>query len=135
MYSQQEIIEFIKEKSGIDELNSNDDLFRDHGICGDDFGELMTSYQDKYCVDMSGYIWYFHSDEEGYNIGGLSFDPPYKRVARIPITPKMLTDFANKGRWDIEYPSHRIPKRRWDILINVSLIIVFIVFAVRSCVK
>jgi hypothetical protein len=30
----------------------------------------------------------------------------------------MLLDFANKGKWDITYPDHRLPKKRYDILIN-----------------
>jgi hypothetical protein len=135
MYSQQEIIEFIKEKSGVDELKPDDDIFQDHGICGDDFSELLGEFQRKYNVDMTGYLWYFHSDEEGNNIGGIFFDPPYKRVTRIPITPGMLTDFANRGRWDIIYPLHKIPKRRWDLIINFTLIIIFVIVVIRACIK
>ncbi len=45
---------------------------------------------------MSNYLWYFHCNEEGTgSIGGMFFNTPYKSVNRIPVTPKMLTEFAN----------------------------------------
>ena len=44
---------------------------------------------------MVDYLWYFHSDEEGQNIGGLIVKPPNLKVKRIPVTPKLLLDFAN----------------------------------------
>jgi len=76
-----------------------------------------------YSVDMTAYLWYFHSDEEGNNIGGLFFPPPYKRVKRIAVTPLLLTEFANTGKWDIEYPNHKIPQKRYDTLIDVIIML------------
>jgi hypothetical protein len=41
------------------------------------------------------------------------------------VTPKILFDFFQKGKWDLEYPEHSIPKKRYDILINQ--IVLFII--------
>ena len=45
------------------------------------------------------------------------------RVNRIPVTPSLLTEFANKCKWDIKYPNHKISKRHYDSLINQILLI------------
>jgi hypothetical protein len=135
MYSQEQIFEFIKARSGIDLLSIDDDLLNDLGISGDDFHELIAEYQKEFNVDMAGYLWYFHSDEEGNNIGGAFFSPPYERVNHIPVTPSKLLEFANKGHWDIKYPEHTLPKYRLDIIINIVLIIVFLSWVLYSCLK
>lgn len=81
---------------------------------------------------MSEYIWYFHHEEEGNwtSIGGIIFKSPNKRIKRIPITPKMLTEFANSKKWSVDYPEHNLPKYRYDIIINQIIFIVFIAFVV-----
>jgi hypothetical protein len=117
-----EIIDFVKKRTGSEYITSDTDIFAD-GTVGDNFHELIESYAKNYSVDMTNYLWYFHADEEGgwNSIGGLFFTPPYKKVQRIPVTPALLTDIATKGRWDIKYPQHKVPKRRYDILINKTL--------------
>ena len=131
-----EIIDFIKEDTGLDNITSDTDIFK-NGSVGDDFHELIEKFAKTYSVEMTNYLWYFHSDEEGLNTGGLFFDPPYKRVERIPVTPSLLTEFANKGKWDIEYPKHEIPRRRYDLIINkillVLVIVCLIVVAFKKC--
>jgi hypothetical protein len=121
-----DIIEFVKEQSGLKDVNEDSDIFKDLGCTGDDFHELIGLYAKQFNVDMSSYLWYFHADEEGNNIGGVFFLPPYKRVIRIPVTPFMLFNFAQSGRWGVVYPVHEIPKRRYDLLINGILILGFI---------
>jgi Protein of unknown function (DUF1493) len=122
MSTSTEIIDFIKKRTGSENITSDTDIFAD-GTVGDDFHELIESYAKTYSVDMTNYLWYFHADEEGgwNSIGGLFFIPPYKKVQRIPVTPALLNDIATKGRWDIKYPQHNVPKRRYDILINKIL--------------
>jgi hypothetical protein len=121
-----EIIEFVKENRGLKNITGNTDIFG-NGITGDDFHELIEAFAKTYSVDMTNYLWYFHANEEGHNlIGEIFFPPPYKRVKRIPITPSLLTEFANKGKWNMKYPKHQIPKKRYDLLINIILIIAFI---------
>ena len=135
MYSQEQIDSFIKEKTGIDKLMPGDDLLNDQGVCGDDFHELIDEYAKIFNVDMTGYLWYFHAGEEGgwNSIGGSFLKPPYERVIHIPVTPTLLLESANKGRWDIQYPPHKLPKRRWDIIINQVLFVVVIAWALYSC--
>ena len=123
-----EIIDFVKETTGWDNITKDTDIF-DNGIVGDDFHELIEKFAEKYSVDMTNYLWYFHADEEGWSwsFGKLFFAPPYKRVQRIAVTPSLLTEFANKGKWDIEYPKHNIPEKRYDLLINKFVFPIMIV--------
>ena len=134
-FSQNDIDCFIKEFSGINNLNPNDDLLYDCGITGDDFHELIEKYSKQFHVDMGGYLWYFHANEEGNSIGSSFFKPPYERVNHIPITPAKLLEFANKGHWDISYPHHVLPKRRWDLLINMILLFIVLGWALYSCLR
>ncbi|WP_210463772.1 DUF1493 family protein [Rufibacter roseolus] len=137
MYSLVDIIEFVKDKTGVEEVTAEADIENDLGCYGDDWDELIQEYASRYQVDMSSYLWYFHTDEEGHSnsIGRAFFKAPYERVTRIPVTPQMFLDFANKGKWDIPYPPHTLPKRRYDILINQILVVFFIAYAIYSCSK
>jgi hypothetical protein len=75
-------------------------------------------------VDLSTYLWYFHTGEEGIGIGALFSRPPNARVQEIPITLAMLLEFANRGRWEVSYPEHELPARRVDLLVNLGCVIV-----------
>ncbi len=123
MYKVEEIIIFLANLAGTDKIYSDSDIFKDVGMVGDDFHEMIEKYSKKYSVDMSGYLWYFHTDEEGSNgIGGAFFTPPNERVERIPVTPSLLTNFANQQKWDIQYPEHTLPKKRYDLLVNTIIV-------------
>jgi hypothetical protein len=122
-----EILGFIKEQIGIEYLESDSDIFK-LGVVGDDFDELIGKFSERFKIKMDNYLWYFHADEEGQSIGGLFFRPPNKRVSRIPITPLKLLEIANVGYWNIDYPKHQLPKRRFDIMINWIFVIGFISF-------
>lgn len=126
MTSEQTIIEFIKKFAGLDSIHGETDLFGDANITGDDFHDLISKYSKQFHVDMSTYLWYFHTDEEGQNLGAIFFKSPNQLQGRIPITPKLLTDFANTGLWNIPYPEHIVPKRRYDLLVNMILLLTFI---------
>lgn len=118
--SLREVLQFIEQKSGA-RAQPDSDIFR-LGIAGDDFHELIEAYAQRFGVSIESYLWYFHADEEGVNFGILFFRPPHCRVKRIPITPLMLVDFAQKGTWDVQYPPHTIPKSRIDLLMNNCLV-------------
>ena len=136
MITTDEIINFLKDLSAADKIYPDSDLFEDIGIIGDDFKEMIDKFAGKYSVDMKNYLWYFHNVDEGSgNFGGLFFKAPYNRVERIPITPLLLTDIANKRKWDIDYPAHKIPKKRYDLLINSILIGLFLIFVVVISIK
>lgn len=113
-----EIIEFVKQCTGSRNVNPETDINMGLGVDGDDFHELMSEYSDKFGVDMNNFLWYFHSGEEGQNLGGILFAPPHKRVDRIPVTPKMLLKFSETGSWKINYPEHQLPKKRYDMIFN-----------------
>jgi hypothetical protein len=125
-----EIIEFLKDKTGADNVSEHSDIANDLGIDGDDYDELIHEFSKKYNVDVSSCLWYFHYSEEGSwnSIGGAFFQPPDKKVNHIAVTPIMLSEFTNKGKWDIQYPEHKLPKRRNDIIINQILVIGFIAY-------
>jgi hypothetical protein len=122
-----DIQNFLEDCSGIFPDNPGVDIFEDMGVVGDDFHEMIEKYSTKYQVDMADYLWYFHTNEEGHNIGGDFFIPPYERVKRIPVTPQMLADFIPTKKWKVEYPIHEIPKKRTDLAINKIIIIIFFV--------
>jgi hypothetical protein len=119
------------------ELTEATTLQSDIGVAGDDMDELLTAYSKRFGVDLSNYISYFHTGEEGWNIGGLFFPPPNKRVTEIPITVGMLHRFALLGHWAVEYPPHEPPRNRPDIWINLVLLLaitaVLIVCGLRGC--
>lgn len=107
---------FLKEFWGETKPLSDDaDIFRDLGIDGDDAFKFIERFAAKFGIEISNYHWYFHHGEEGFNIGGIFFGPPYRRVGRIPITPKVLAEAIRTERWPLEYPAHRLPSVRWDI--------------------
>jgi hypothetical protein len=113
-----EIIDFLKELSGCKDILPDSDIFEDLGVTGNDFHEMIEKFAYRYSINMQGYLWYFHTDEEGHGFGNIFFAPPYERVKRIPVTPKMLSEFASNGIWEIKYPKHELPKRRYDFIIN-----------------
>lgn len=88
-------------------------------------------------MDISSCLWYFHCGEEGSwnNIGGTFFKSPDERVKHIAVTPDMLSEFAKIGKWNIDYPDHKLPKRRYDILINQLLILAFIIFLIYKWIS
>lgn len=131
-----DILEFVKLKTGAEKVSEESDIENDLRCAGDDFNELMAEYSKTFNVDMNSYLWYFHHDEETYSlIGGLFFKAPNRRVNRIAVTPKMLFDYVQKGKWDLGYPEHSIPKRRYDQLINATIIFLILVFLLYRCLK
>ncbi|PVD51820.1 hypothetical protein DC498_12250 [Terrimonas sp.] len=138
MPTPKDLIKFVENCTGSYNITADTDIFND-GTCGDDFHELIDSYVKTYSVDMTNYLWYFHTDEEGgwNSIGGLFFSAPYKKVKRISVTPTLLATFAEKGKWEIEYPQHHISKRRYDILINqvllIGLVVSLVIIAIKKC--
>lgn len=121
-YTTTAIIKFLAELSGTDKINTHSDIFSDVGMVGDDFHGMIEKFAKQFSVNMEDYLWYFHCDEEGQSIGANFFKPPYTRVNRIPVTPAMLTEFANTGKWSINYPEHNVPKKRYDLLINAIVV-------------
>jgi hypothetical protein len=132
------IYSFLSEQLGVplDKFSETSDIFQEFGVAGDDCSELVEYFSEKFSVDMSSYLWYFHHEEEGvFSLGGLFFSPPSARVDRIPVTPKFFLESANKGKWCVQYPDHQISENRYDIAINRASIILFafIVLGIWLC--
>lgn len=127
MYTIEQIIAFVEQQVGVGNIQPDDDLYKKQHVSGDDWYELIEAYAKEFNVDCSNLLWYFHNCEEGLNFpGNLFFKSPDEMVEYIPITPAMLLDFANKGKWDITYPPHEIPKMRKDTMTNWIVISILI---------
>lgn len=122
-----EIRNFLEDYSGVYPDNEDTDIFKDMGVVGDDFHEMIEKFAKQYQVDMTDYLWYFHADEEGQSIGGVFYKAPYQKVQRIPVTPKMLSYFIETKKWKIDYPKHDTPKSRPDLLINKIVVFSFFI--------
>ncbi|MBK6373308.1 MAG: DUF1493 family protein [Saprospiraceae bacterium] len=130
-----DIISFVAEGTASKKVYENSDIDRDLRWTGYDFDELMIKYSEHYQVDMSSYLWYFHHAEEGNNFGSAFFRAPNELVEHIPVTPKLLFEFAQKvnGIWTIRA---YLAKRRYDLIANgvfwlVLLLIMIWYFIVR----
>lgn len=132
MTSIEKIREFIQEQTGVkNSFKNTDDLDFDLGVYGDDMFELVEKYSEEFDVDISEFLWYFHTGEEGFSgIGGLISNPPNKLVAHIPITANLLLRFANEGSWNLKYPAHSVPDKRVDLAINKYILILFLLIAI-----
>ncbi len=134
---EQDIIEFIEKEYWKSNLQSDSDIFKTLEIIGDDCNEIMMKYHETYNVNMDTFLWYFHyKDEASINsIGSLIYKTPDKLVKRIPLTPKMLTEFANTKIWNIEYPEHKLPKYRYDLITTNVILVFFISILIYKCTK
>jgi hypothetical protein len=121
----QEIITFAAYELGLkaENLSAQSDLYDNTEVNGVDCFELEEALADKYDVDMSEYLWYFHHGEGYPNIGGLFIKPPHKRVTRIPVTPALLLESVNSGKWAIDYPPHAMPEKRHDVLLSYAIML------------
>ncbi len=135
-----EVAEFVKEHAAFrGPMTEATSLQSDIRLYGDDVDDLLAAYAERFGVDLTGYLWYFHTGEEGFNLGAVFFPPPNARVPEIPITLGMLHDFARRGRWAVEYPRHSPPRSRPDLRINQLLTLGFVgvvvVVVVRGCMS
>lgn len=136
MITIEEIIDFIKITFNEKVVNPETDIVKDLKYYGDDLDSFLLAFSDKYNVNMDKYLWYFHSKEDGINLGAIFFKPPNKRVDRIPITPNTLLSIANLGFWDLDYPKITLPKRRYDMIVhNLFLLLILFVFIIVPLIK
>jgi hypothetical protein len=137
----EEVEAFVREQTGYHgPLSETISLQRDIGVVGDDLWEFIDAYAARFAVDVADFRWYFHSAEEGtFNLGGLLFPPPNARVREIPITIAMLQEFAERGRWAVEYPPHEPPRSRPDIRVNQFLVLasvaILLIAIMQGCVR
>jgi hypothetical protein len=119
MNGTEDIVTQLRESTGFrGDIDLDSTLQVDLGVWGDDMDEVLSDYSERFHVDMKAYRWYFHTREEGQNFGSLFFRSPSDRVSQIPITVRMLKEFADSGTWSVAYPEHEFPQRRLDLILN-----------------
>jgi acyl carrier protein len=128
MYDYADIYSFLAQRLGVDEANftPDDSLFDDLGVDGDDFFELEQIFARRFAVDMSDYRWYFHHNSEGWLTSPaiLFFQRPKNRIA---VTPRLLLECANAGKWLVEYPSDKGQPRSFHLAaVSFVLLILFL---------
>lgn len=118
----EEINALVREQTGFrGPLTEETDLHGDLEVLADDLEDLLTTFAERFRVDLTGFSWYFHTDEDGVSPGRLFFAAPQDRVTRIPLRLALLYRAAELGRWPVDYPEHSLPARRWDIAVNQCL--------------
>lgn len=129
-YQMDDIINFLREETGYRRaITAETRLDGDRLAYGADHHELIENYAKAFNVDITDYKWYFHTGEEGLSllpIWRILFNPPSARVKPIDITVRMLLEYANSGKWQLSYPEHHLPKRRYDIILSNITAILFI---------
>ena len=99
--------------------------------------EFIAAYRSKFGVNMEDYRWYFHTNVVSGDtsaLGKMLFKPVPNAVKHIPITAKILWESASVGKWVIWYPEHTVPRRRFDAYIQASIIFIFIVAMLYTCI-
>jgi hypothetical protein len=134
-----DLVALITDKVGVNatEVLPDADIEHDLGCTGDDFHELMDAYSDRFNVDMSGYLWYFHThDETMATLNLMPGNPPSKQVERIPVTLNLLVDKALLGWWDLKYPPHVLQSRYTPMerVVRWLFLAVLVFLIVRSCI-
>lgn len=104
-YTTDDITDYLEEVWGdAKTLHPDADILDELGITGSDTDAIISGYAKRFNVDLSGYLWYFHTESEAAVANSFYVAPYEKLGGRIPITLQMLVDFAHKGFWDITYP-------------------------------
>lgn len=80
---------------------------------------FMKLYALRFGVNMSGYKWFFHHRDEGvFATPMVALDGEGNEI-HIPLDSEMLAGFAERRRWDLAYPPHRLGLRsvRWAVVV------------------
>jgi hypothetical protein len=109
------------------------DLLGSAGLDGKAASRFLQLYAVRFRVDLRGYRWWFHHREGGVLAMPLVALDGEGREIRIPLSAEMLAGFAERGRWEIEYPPHRLGLRSvwWAILVFglVGLVLAWAIIA------
>jgi hypothetical protein len=95
------------------------DLLGSAGLDGKAASRFLQVYAVRFRVDLRGYRWWFHHRDHGvFAMPLVALDREGNEI-RIPLTAEMLAGFAERGRWDIDYPQHRLGLRSawWAVLV------------------
>ena len=101
-----------------------EDLLGVFGLTGDDASEFLEDYAERFDVDMSGMLWYFHYDANDLPRMPRHVLPIGADGMVLPLRPITLDDLvaaAEAGQWTVNYPEHRLRRSRWWVL-NIALV-------------
>ena len=137
-YSIADIQQFISTQLGCDLALVTDDadIVYDLGCVDFALDEFIAAYRSKFGVNMEDYRWYFHTNVvsgDTSTLGKILFKPLPNAVKHIPITAKTLWESASVGKWVIWYPEHTVPRRRFDTYFQASMVFIFIVSILYTC--
>ena len=113
-----DIVDFAQSFSGRSQgCGDHEDLLATLAFDGDDASAFIEGFAEKYSVDMSAFLWFFHYNaDEPPNFRRLRpVDREGKTFEDIPLTPRLLADAANLGHWPLEYPVHKMQASRWPM--------------------
>lgn len=129
-----DITAFLAAERGlpISQVQADSDICVDLGCDGDDFGEMMRDFAAKFQVDLTGYRWQFHHGPEGFALFSLFS----RSVPHIPVTPSILTEAANSGRWMLTYPEvDDVRDLRLRTFLTAFVIVAVLVFALSAALS
>ena len=137
-YSITDIQQFIATQLGCDLalVTADADIVYDLDCVDSALDEFIAAFRTKFGVNMEEYRWYFHTNVVSGDtsaLGKMVFKPKPNAVKHIHITAKILWESASVGKWVIWYPEHTVPKRRFDAYIQATILLIFIVVVVYSC--
>ena len=137
-YSIADIQHFISTQLGCDLslVTADADIVYDLDCVDFSLDEFIAAYRTKFGVNTEDYRWYFHTNVVSGDtsaLGKMLFKPSPNSVKHIPITAEILWESANKGKWVIWYPEHTVPRRRFDAYIQASIIFIFIMAMLYTC--
>ena len=80
---------------------------------------FLKLYALRFRVGTSGFRWYFHHRDHGAFAMPLVARDAEGNAIRVPLSAAMLARFAEHGRWEVEYPQHRLglTNRWWAVVV------------------
>ncbi len=127
----EDIIFFIEAETYVKGIKPQDDLYEEHGICGDDLYDLLIAFGERYQVDLKTCHLAFHTHYEGMAFASLFLVKAPGGGELIPITPETLLDSAHEGKWTIKYPEEALKeylsKKRDNSVLKLTLLLILVV--------
>lgn len=131
MHTIADIISFIEKETYSKGITPDDDLYKKHGIVGDDLYDLLVAFSEKYQVDMRGCHLEYHTHAEGQMFTRLFPVKAPGGSELIPITPQTLLDSAHEGKWTIKYPEEALKKylskKKDNSVLKLTLLLILVV--------
>jgi hypothetical protein len=87
------------------------DVLATVGHAGSASKRFLMLYAMSFGVNISSYKWWFHHRDDGAFAMPLVAVDWDGRELHMPLSAEALAGFVERGRWDIEYPTHRLALR------------------------